>query len=69
MFRGKFFAWKYEVFLSRGSHPEVFCKKTVLKKFTKLTGIQPCWFIFLIKFDFIEDFEKFYRFYGRVVNT
>ena len=29
------------------SRPEVFCKKSVLKKFTNLTGKNLCWSIFL----------------------
>ena len=34
---------------TRSSHPEVFCKRVVLKKFTKFTGKHLCRSIFLIK--------------------
>ena len=36
-------------FTSGISHPEVFCKKGVLKKFIKFTRKHLCWSIFLIK--------------------
>ena len=35
--------------LNRSSHPEVFCKKGVLKNFAKFTGKQQCQSHFLIK--------------------
>ena len=33
----------------RGSHPEVFCKKGVLRNFTKVTGKQLCQSLFFNK--------------------
>ena len=36
-------------FRTRSSRPEVFCKKSVLRKFSKLTGRHLCQILFLIK--------------------
>ena len=36
-------------FRTRSSRPEVFCKKSVLRKFSKLTGKHLCQILFLIK--------------------
>ena len=41
------------IFLDRSSHPEVFCKKGVLKKFAKFTGKHLCQSLFL-KSNFIK---------------
>ena len=39
----------YDFQTCRSSRPEVFCKKSVLRNFTKFTGKQLCQSLFLIK--------------------
>ena len=43
----------------RSSHPKIFCKRDVLKDFTKLIGIKRCWRLF---FDKVAGFTlQFYQ--------
>ena len=39
----------------RSSHPEVFCKRGVLRNFTKFTGKHLCWSPFLIQLEVMKD--------------
>ena len=64
----------FRVYISRGSCPELFCKKVVLENFAKFTGKHPCQSVFfgvsffrrpatLLKRDrcFPRSFAKFLR--------
>ena len=40
---------------SRSNRPEVFCKKVVLKNFTKFTGKHLCQSLFLMKLQYSQE--------------
>ena len=48
-FRKYFVRSLFNSFLFRSSHPEVFCKKGVVRNFAKVTGKQLCQGLFLNK--------------------